>query len=103
MVQIWVLAPAYPHTPQGHTCLRRQDTGYCFWFLNLCVRTNDATYDILTHPGLSDDDLLDLYRDSGFDTDLILQNPFTHLGPSAACVVGFPLSLPISPILTIQF
>jgi len=50
--------------------------------------------DVLTHPGLSDDDLLELYRDSGFDTDLILQNPFTHSGPSAACVIGFPLGLP---------
>jgi len=50
--------------------------------------------DVLTHPGMSDDDLLDLYRDSGFDTDLILQNPFTHSGPSAACVIGFPVSLP---------
>lgn len=50
--------------------------------------------DVLRHPSMSDDDLLDLYRDSGFETDLILQNPFTHPGASAACVIGFPLSLP---------
>jgi hypothetical protein len=50
--------------------------------------------DILEHPGISVDDLLDLYRDSGFDTDVILQNPFTHLGPAAACTIGFPLNLP---------
>lgn len=49
--------------------------------------------DILEHPGISVDDLLDLYRDSGFNTDVILQNPFTHLGPAAACTIGFPLNL----------
>jgi hypothetical protein len=40
------------------------------------------------------DDLLDLYRDSGFDTDIILQNWLTHTGPSAACPIGFPTSFP---------
>jgi hypothetical protein len=50
--------------------------------------------DVLEHPGISIDDLLDLYRDSGFDTDVILQNWFTHRGPAAACTIGFPISLP---------
>ena len=49
---------------------------------------------ILEHSGTSIDDLLDLYRDSGFGTDIILQNPLTHRGPAAACTIGFPLSLP---------
>jgi hypothetical protein len=52
--------------------------------------------DIFEHPGISTDDLLDLYRDSGFDTDIILQNPLTHQGPAAACTIGFPLGLPSS-------
>ena len=52
--------------------------------------------DVLEHPGTSIDDLLDLYRDSGFDTDIMLQNPFTHRGPAAACTIGFPLGLPSS-------
>lgn len=50
--------------------------------------------DILEHPGISIDDLLDLYRDCGFDTDVILQNWFTHRGPAAACTIGFPVGLP---------
>jgi len=52
--------------------------------------------DVLEHPGISIDDLLDLYRDSGFDTDVILQNWFTHRGPAAVCTIGFPISLPAS-------
>ena len=52
--------------------------------------------DIVEHPGTSIDDLLDLYRDAGFETDVILQNPFTHRGPAAACTIGFPLGLPSS-------
>lgn len=40
------------------------------------------------------DDVLNLYRDSGFDTDIILQNWLTHTGPSAACPIGFPTSFP---------
>lgn len=55
--------------------------------------------DILDHPGVTVDDLLDLYRNSGFDTDLILQNPLTHRGPAAACPIGFPQNLP----RTLQF
>ncbi len=50
--------------------------------------------DILEHRGVNVDDLLNLYRPSGFDTDVILQNPFTHRGPAAACPIGFPLNLP---------
>lgn len=50
---------------------------------------------MLEHPkSMSVDDLLDLYRENGFDTDVILQNPFTHGGPTAVCPVGFPLNLP---------
>lgn len=54
--------------------------------------------DILEHPGISIDDLLDLYRDSGFDTDVILQNWFTHNGPAAVCTIGFPIGLPGSQV-----
>lgn len=53
--------------------------------------------DILEHPRISVDDLLDLYRASGFDTDVILQNPFTHRGPAAACTIGFPQNLSGAP------
>lgn len=50
---------------------------------------------MLEHPkSMSVDDLLDLYRENGFDTDVILQNPFTHKGPTAVCPIGFPLNLP---------
>lgn len=49
----------------------------------------------LEHPkSMSIDDLLDLYRENGFDTDVILENPLTHRGPTAVCPIGFPLNLP---------
>jgi hypothetical protein len=78
-----------PITEVGSALLRTGLTGY-----DVSAVSTLSDSDILEHPRISIDDLLDLYRDSGFDTDLILQNPFTHDGPAAACTVGFPLNLP---------
>ena len=36
----------------------------------------------------------DEYRDAGFATRVILQDPRTHHGPTTACTIGFPTNLP---------
>ena len=36
----------------------------------------------------------DQYRDAGFATTVVLQDPFTHHGPTTACTIGFPTNLP---------
>jgi hypothetical protein len=36
----------------------------------------------------------DQYRDAGFATRVILQDPRTHKGPTVACTIGFPTGLP---------
>ena len=38
----------------------------------------------------------DQYRDAGFSTRVILQDPLSHRGPTAACTIGFPSGLPSS-------
>jgi hypothetical protein len=36
----------------------------------------------------------DQYRDAGFATRVILQDPRSHRGPTVACTIGFPTNLP---------
>ena len=38
--------------------------------------------------------LRDQYRDAGFATRVILQDPRSHRGPTTACTIGFPTNLP---------
>ena len=35
-----------------------------------------------------------MYNDCGFETKVILQDPFSHPWPSAACPIGFPFTFP---------
>jgi hypothetical protein len=41
------------------------------------------------------DQLQKVYEDNGFETKWILQDPFGHKSPTAACPIGFPFNLPI--------
>jgi hypothetical protein len=36
----------------------------------------------------------DQYTDAGFATTVVLQDPFTHHGPTTSCTIGFPVNLP---------
>jgi len=35
-----------------------------------------------------------IYKQNGFETELIMQDPFGHPGPTVACPIGFPFNLP---------
>jgi hypothetical protein len=50
--------------------------------------------DYLKHDTNITDDVIDLYEESGFDTGLVLEDPFGHQGPTVACPIGFPFNLP---------
>lgn len=71
------------------------------------LRASDmsASVDLLRRSIISEDDsfahdtkilpkVRDQYRDSGFATRVILQDPLTHKGPTTACTIGFPTNLP---------
>jgi hypothetical protein len=36
----------------------------------------------------------DQYREAGFSTKVVLQDPLSHKGPTTACTIGFPSGLP---------
>ncbi len=38
----------------------------------------------------------DQYRNAGFATRVILQDPRSHRGPTVACTIGFPTNLPLN-------
>lgn len=50
--------------------------------------------DYVVHETSSEDEVLELYAASGFDTFVVLQNPLTHRGASPACPIGFTSNLP---------
>lgn len=50
--------------------------------------------DYVVHGTSSEDEVLELYAASGFDTFVVLQNPLTHRGASPACPIGFTSNLP---------
>jgi hypothetical protein len=35
-----------------------------------------------------------LYEQNGFETEVLMQDPFGHPGPTVACPIGFPFNLP---------
>ena len=49
--------------------------------------------DYLVHDTNVTDEVIDLYEENGFDTYVVLQDPFGHRGPTVACPLGFPSNL----------
>lgn len=50
--------------------------------------------DYVQHKGISKEQLLEVYKSNGFETQFIMQDPFGHVGPTVACPIGFPFNLP---------
>jgi len=48
----------------------------------------------ILHRRKSVKDLVEMYENNGFETRVILQDPFGHKGPTVACPIGFPFNLP---------
>ena len=41
------------------------------------------------------DELITLYEKNGFSTKYVIEDPFTHEGPTVTCPIGFPFNLPL--------
>jgi hypothetical protein len=48
----------------------------------------------VTHKTKNIDEVKEMYNECGFDTKVILQDPFGHKFPCAACPIGFPFAFP---------
>ena len=48
-------------------------------------------------------DIISLYEENGFETKIIIQDPFGHKNPTVACPIGFPFNLPIKYDELVQF
>lgn len=49
--------------------------------------------DYIEHDTSDVDKIKAMYLESGFETDVILQDPIGHRGPTVACPIGFPSTL----------
>ena len=49
--------------------------------------------DYMQHRRINKEQLLEIYKDNGFETQFIMQDPFGHVGPTVACPIGFPFNL----------
>jgi len=50
--------------------------------------------DYIKHKKTTPEQLIEIYESNGFETRLIMQDPFGHVGPTVACPIGFPFNLP---------
>ncbi len=50
--------------------------------------------DCIVHNTNRIDAIINLYESSGFETHVLLEDPFGHRGPTVACPLGFPSNLP---------
>ncbi len=50
--------------------------------------------DYVLHKKTTTEQLIGVYENNGFETRLIMQDPFGHVGPTVACPIGFPFNLP---------
>lgn len=50
--------------------------------------------DYVLHKKINKEQLLEIYKNNGFETQFIMQDPFGHVGPAVACPIGFPFNLP---------
>jgi len=55
-----------------------------------------VTKDYISHETSRVENIVEMYKNNGFETRLILQDPLGHKGPTVACPIGFPFNLPFS-------
>lgn len=69
----------------------RPSVGISYFKLVTGYRLTRSSY--ITHNTSDVTEIRELYSESGFDTKVILQDPFGHRGPTVACPIGFPSTL----------